>query len=101
MVDPVCVCKMFIYCFQTVRTLGNFMNVQSHVCRGGANQIDCRPHVVLGTPDQVFELIRKRSLSTSCIKFLILDDLDKILSNGYKDQIYDIYRYLLRSTKGV
>ena len=77
------------------------MNVQCHACTGGANQIDCRPHVVLGEPDQVFDMIRRRSLSTFGIKLLILDDTDKILTNGYKDQIHDIYRNLPRSTKGV
>ena len=87
--------------FQTVLALGSFMNVQCHVCTGGANQIDCCPHVVIGTPDQVFDMIRRRSLSTFGIKFFILDDVDTILGNGYKDQIYDIYRYLPRSTKGV
>ena len=92
---------IFMYLFQTVLALGNFMNVQCHACTGGANQIDCQTHVVLGTPDQVFEKIRRRILSTSGIKLLILDNVDSILNNGYMDQIHDIYRYLPRSTKGV
>ena len=92
---------IFMYLFQTVLALGNFMNVQCHACTGVANQIDCRSHVVLGTPDKVFDMIRIRTLSTFGIKWLILDDTDKILINGYKDQIYDIFRNLPRSTKGV
>ena len=91
----------YMYLFQTVLALGNFMNVKSHTCTGGANQIDLCSHVVLGTPDLVFEKIRRQILSTTGIKLLILDNVDSILSNGYTDQIYDIYRYLPRSTKGV
>jgi len=39
-------------------------------------------------------MIRRRSLRTKNIKMLILDEADEMLSQGFKEQIYDIYRYL-------
>jgi ATP-dependent RNA helicase len=51
-------------------------------------------HIVSGTPGRVFDTICRRTLRTCNIKILILDKVDKLLNKGFKDQIYDIYRYL-------
>jgi len=34
------------------------------------------------------------TMKTSSIKLLILDEADEMLTKGFKDQVYDIYRYL-------
>ena len=39
-------------------------------------------------------MIRRRNLRTRNIKTLILDEADEMLNQGFKDQIYDVYRYL-------
>lgn len=39
-------------------------------------------------------MIKRRNLRTKEIKMLILDEADEMLSQGFKDQIYDIYRFL-------
>ena len=39
-------------------------------------------------------MIKRRNLRTKDIKMLILDEADEMLSQGFKDQIYDIYRFL-------
>lgn len=39
-------------------------------------------------------MIKNRNLRTQNIKMLILDEADEMLSVGFKEQIYDIYRYL-------
>ena len=40
------------------------------------------------------DMIRRRSLRTRSIKMLILDESDEMLNKGFKEQIYDVYRYL-------
>jgi ATP-dependent RNA helicase len=35
------------------------------------------------------------------IKMLILDEVDELLNRGFKDQIYDVYRYLPSATQVV
>ena len=42
----------------------------------------------------VTDMIRRRSLRTRSIKMLILDESDEMLNKGFKEQIYDVYRYL-------
>ena len=51
-------------------------------------------HVVSGTPGRVCDMIKRRTLRTRAIKLLILDESDEMLSRGFKDQIYDVYRHL-------
>lgn len=41
------------------------------------------------------------SLQTRNIKMLVLDEADEMLNRGFKEQIYDIYRYLPPSTQVV
>lgn len=46
-------------------------------------------------------MIRRHKLSTRNVKLLILDEADEMLSKGFKEQIYDIYRYLPPATQVV
>ena len=45
------------------------------------------------------DMIQRRNLRTSNLKLLILDEADEMLSQGFKEQIYDIYRYLPNNTQ--
>ena len=80
--------------------LGDYMSVQCHACIGGKSigedirRLDAGVHAVSGTPGRVFDMIRRRNLSTRAIKMLVIDEADEMLSRGFKEQIYDIYRYL-------
>ena len=56
-------------------------------------------HIVVGTPGRVFDMIRRRTLRTRGIKMLVLDEADEMLNKGFKEQIYDVYRYLPPATQ--
>lgn len=90
---------------KVVLALGDYMSVQCHACIGGTNlgedirKLDYGTHVVSGTPGRVFDMIRRRTLRTRGIKMLVLDEADEMLNKGFKEQIYDVYRYLPPSTQ--
>ncbi|KAJ1565875.1 RNA helicase, partial [Nowakowskiella sp. JEL0078] len=90
-----------------VLALGDYMSVQCHACIGGTSvqedikKLDYGQHVVSGTPGRVFDMIKRRNLRTKNIKMLVLDEADEMLSRGFKDQIYDVYRYLPPDTQVV
>ena len=92
---------------KTALALGNFMNVQTHACIGGRSigedirKLDHGCHVVSGTPGRVFDMIKRRNLRTRGIKVLVLDEADEMLNKGFKEQIYDVYRYLPPETQVV
>ena len=87
--------------------LGNFMSVQVHACIGGRSigedirKLDHGVHIVSGTPGRGFDMIKRRNLRTRNIKTLILDEADEMLNKGFKEQIYDVYRYLPPETQVV
>uniref|UniRef100_A0A6I8QK00 RNA helicase n=1 Tax=Xenopus tropicalis TaxID=8364 RepID=A0A6I8QK00_XENTR len=100
-------CVSVLQCLdiQVLLALGDYMNVQCHACIGGTNvgedirKLDYGQHVVAGTPGRVFDMIRRRSLRTRAIKMLVLDEADEMLNKGFKEQIYDVYRYLPPATQ--
>eukprot|EP01147_Barroeca_monosierra_P001461 gene1461-4620_t len=92
---------------KVILALGDYMSVQCHACIGGQSigedirKLDYGQHVVSGTPGRVFDMIQRRNLRTRSIKMLILDEADEMLNEGFKEQIYDIYRYLPPATQVV
>ncbi len=42
----------------------------------------------------MFDMISRRVLKTQDIKMFVLDEADEMLSRGFKDQIYDVFRQL-------
>lgn len=93
---------------KVVQTLGDFMKVRCHACIGGKSLgLDIKEfqtggvQIVSGTPGRVYDLIRRNVLPTKSLKAMILDEADEMLDRGFKEQIYDIYRYLNASTQVV
>jgi translation initiation factor 4A len=55
---------------------------------------DTPPHVIVGCPGRVFDMIRRRHINASTLKLVVLDEADEMLSQGFKDQIYNIFQHL-------
>ena len=87
--------------------LGDYLSIQCHACIGGTSigedirKLDYGQHMVSGTPGRVFDMIQRRNLRTRSIKMFILDESDEMLNQGFKEQIYDVYRYLPPGTQVV
>ena len=85
---------------KVVIQLGHFMQAQCHACIGGTNvRDDIRKlqegvHIVVGTPGRVYDMIDRRALRASDIKMFVLDEADEMLSRGFKDQIYDVFKFM-------
>ena len=48
------------------------------------------PHLVVGTPGRVQELLRKRRLHLSSLRMLVLDEADRMLDMGFTEAITEI-----------
>ena len=65
------------------------------VCAGDDIRVlESGAQIVSGTPGRVFDMIKRRSLDTRDMKILVLDEADEMLNKGFREQIYDVYRYL-------
>ena len=63
--------------------------------------MDFGQNIITGTPNLVFDLIRSKRLSTFDVLLLVLDQADQMIKIGFKDIIFDVYRHLPSSAKGV
>jgi len=85
---------------KVVIALGDYMGTHCHACIGGTNvrddmnRLESGVQVVVGTPGRVGDMITRRALSPRHIKMFVLDEADEMLSRGFKDQIYDVFRNL-------
>ena len=66
------------------------MNVEVAALRGGAS-------IVTGTPGRVFDHLQQGNLITKNIRFLVLDEADRMLDMGFLDQVIRIVRKLPRN----
>mmetsp|Transcript_37617 Transcript_37617/g.55408 ORF Transcript_37617/g.55408 Transcript_37617/m.55408 type:complete len:398 (-) Transcript_37617:43-1236(-) len=85
---------------KVVVALGDYLDITVHACVGGtAVRDDIRTlqggvHIVVGTPGRVYDMINRRALRLDNITQFFLDEADEMLSRGFKDQIYDIFKFL-------
>uniref|UniRef100_A0A4W6DMN4 ATP-dependent RNA helicase n=1 Tax=Lates calcarifer TaxID=8187 RepID=A0A4W6DMN4_LATCA len=93
---------------KVVLALGDYMGASCYACIGGTSirsevqklQAEA-PHIVVGTPGRVFDMLTRKNLSSKHIKMFVLDEADEMLSRGFKDQIYEIFQKLSSSTQVV
>ena len=52
------------------------------------------PHVAVGCPGRIFDLIRRRFLNVSKLRIIVIDEADEMLSKGFQEQIRDIFQML-------
>lgn len=91
--------------FKVVSELASYTKITTLKVIGGTNVGECRrelsknPHIVVGTPGRILDMINKRDLPTIDIKILTFDEADEILSQGFKNDIHDIIRSVDKSTQ--
>lgn len=90
-----------------VKQLGDFMNINTRACTGGTQvgddirMLNMGQHIVSGTPGRVVDMLKRRILDARHIKMVILDEADELMTKGFKEQIYEIYRFMPPSVQVV
>lgn len=90
---------------KVVIALGDYMSIDCHACIGGVNvredmaKLAEGPHVIVGTPGRVFDMINRRALKTDHIKMFCLDEADEMLGRGFRENIYDTFQLLPQSVQ--
>ncbi|KAG8729737.1 translation initiation factor eIF4A [Ceratobasidium sp. 423] len=92
---------------KVVVALGDYMKITSMACVGGTNvredmkKLEEGCQVVVGTPGRVFDMLNRGALKSDAIKIFCLDEADEMLSRGFTEQIYDIFKLLPNDTQVV
>ena len=84
-----------------INDIGRFDNIVTQLLVGGTSVDGDRekldndtPHIVVGTPGRVHDMIRRKYLKTEKMTVVVLDEADEMLSQGFKEQIYKIFQYM-------
>jgi translation initiation factor 4A len=57
------------------------------------------PHIIVGCPGRVHDMIRRNHIRGSEVKMIVLDEADEMLSTGFKEQVYNIFNFLNSSVQ--
>lgn len=81
------------------RDLGKGMNIRAESVYGGVsieNQISKLPHteVVVGTPGRILDHLGRKTINLSHVRFLILDEMDRMFDMGFIDDVEEIIRHV-------
>ena len=93
---------------KVVNALGDYLDVDCYACIGGTSvPLEIKklqehpPHIIVGTPGRVKDMIERKILKTRSIKMFVLDEADEMLNRGFKDQIYEIFRNMNSETQAI
>jgi translation initiation factor 4A len=87
-----------------IKEISKYTKIKCEKVVGGTNVRDCQqaleksPHVVIGTPGRITDMIRRNSLYTDGIKNFVVDEADEMLSQGFIDSIREIFNYIPKNT---
>jgi translation initiation factor 4A len=57
------------------------------------------PHIIVGCPGRIYDMIRRRHINANKLELVILDEADEMLSSGFKEQVYNIFQYLNKTVQ--
>jgi len=87
---------------KVIDTIGNLIpGLSTHLMVGGTSTFDSikeirssSPQIIVGYPGRIHYMLKRKSLTSSSLKLLILDEADELLSFGFKDQVYNIFQFM-------
>ncbi|KAK6090049.1 hypothetical protein P3W45_000937 [Vairimorpha bombi] len=86
------------------RDFSMYMGINVCLLSGGSSvaqdisNLECCPHVVVGTPGRVDQMIQEGYLKTDKVKLFVIDEADEMLQAGFQDQVKSIFKSLNRKT---
>jgi len=76
-------------------------NLKSHLLIGGTpverdrRQIaEQKPQAVIGCPGRILDFLQRRVVDGERVRMIVLDEADEILSQGFRDQLFQIFQHI-------
>ncbi len=88
--------------YSVIKEIGSYMkDLKVQLLIGGTssdaditNINNNTPHILIGCPGRIHDMIRRNVVSTKNIVSIVLDEADEMLSSGFKEQVYNIFQYM-------
>lgn len=82
-------------------------DIHSTVIMGNVNitrQIEAlksKPQIIIGTAGRIYELIKKKKIAAHLVKYLVVDEADKLLDNNNLDSTISVRKCLMKDAQVV
>jgi translation initiation factor 4A len=60
-----------------------------------------KPQVLVGCPGRVLDILTRRVFDMAAMRMIVLDEADEILSQGFQEQLYQIFQFITEATQVV
>lgn len=83
---------------KVAKNISNYMDINIQDAIGGTNlnenmfRLRNNPQIIVGTPGRVLDMIYRNIIKTENIKLLVIDEVDEMLSKGFKEQIQNVFK---------
>lgn len=84
------VAKNAQYPVRSVSIIGN-VNISRQI-----ENLKSKPHIIVGTPGRILELIKAKKIKAHLVKTIVIDEVDKLLSDDNQQVVNDIIKTTLR-----
>lgn len=98
--------ELAVQIFQVLRSVGAFHNFSAGLLVGGKKEFHLeqarvgRMNIIIGTPGRVLQHLEQTpDLDVDGLQILVLDEADRILDMGFRDQMIKILDYLPKGAK--
>eukprot|EP00557_Chaetoceros_sp_GSL56_P000240 CAMPEP_0176501236 /NCGR_PEP_ID=MMETSP0200_2-20121128/14048_1 /TAXON_ID=947934 /ORGANISM="Chaetoceros sp., Strain GSL56" /LENGTH=778 /DNA_ID=CAMNT_0017900099 /DNA_START=31 /DNA_END=2367 /DNA_ORIENTATION=+ len=98
--------ELAVQIFQVLRSVGAFHNFSAGLLVGGKKEFYLeqarvgRMNIIIGTPGRVLQHLEQTpDLDVNGLQILVLDEADRILDMGFRDQMIKILDYLPKGAK--
>lgn len=88
--------ELCVQVHEEIKRIGQFTPIRSMPVYGGEKiaaqmrGLKHHPEIVVGTPGRVMDLLDRRLLSLANIRFMVLDEVDRMLDIGFREDIRNI-----------
>lgn len=82
------------------KSISCYTKYKISLCVGGSatEKLDsCQ--ILIGTPGRILDMLNHGRFSLGNLKIFTLDEADEMLSKGFKEQIYDIFQFIPKTTQ--
>ncbi|KAJ8905000.1 hypothetical protein NDN08_001512 [Rhodosorus marinus] len=92
--------ELAVQCHSVVTSLAQFTSIRAGLAVGGLSNkaqeaaLRSRPDILVATPGRLIDHIRNaQGFSLEDVEILIMDEADRLLEMGFKDEVEEIVRY--------
>lgn len=84
---------------KVIKDISSHLDTKIHTCVGGTsvkediNILKKGIDIIIGTPGRIYDLMKRNEINLN-VSLLVIDEADEMLSIGFKDQIYLIFKEL-------